>query len=125
VIELDVIAQGGAGLMNSTSPVLRYEGRSWTRQANRGLGEFQDDVHAATADGDSITFYFDGTDVEVISSRGAGRGLVDFHVDGVFQATVNLALHPTNRARVFAVSGLARGPHTLRGVKRGGMIRGA
>jgi autotransporter-associated beta strand protein len=120
VIELNVICRGGLGLVNNASAAIRYDGRSWAHLPNRGLGEFQNDVHAATADGDSFTFYFDGTDVELISSRSADRGLVDFYVDGVFQATVNLALNPTNRATVFALSGLARGPHTLRGVKRGG-----
>lgn len=122
VIVLDVICPGGAGLVNDTNSAIRYEGRSWAWLANRGLGEFQNDVHAATADGDSFTFYFDGTDVEFVSSRGADRGLVDFSVDGVWQASVNLALNPTNRATVFALSGLARGPHTLRGVKRGGAL---
>ena len=122
VIQLDVLAAGGAGLVNNSHPSVRYDGASWAWQTNRGLGEFQNDVHAAMTDGDSFTFYFDGTDVEFITSRATDRGLVDIYVDGVFQMSVNLALASTNRATVFAKAGLARGAHTLKGVKRGGAV---
>ena len=122
VIQLDVLAVGGADLVNDSHPSVRYDGASWAWQTNRGLGEFQNDVHAATADGDSFTFYFDGTDVEFITSRATDRGLVDLYVDGVFQMSVNLALTPTNRATMFTKAGLARGAHTLKGVKRSGAV---
>ena len=48
--------KGGAGLVNDASPNVSYAGNSWTYQSHRGLGEFADDAHTATANGDAFTF---------------------------------------------------------------------
>ena len=121
VIAMDVIAQGGRGLTNDDSNAVTYIGSSWTWQRNRGLGEYGDDAHVATANGDSFTFTFDGTDVELIASRGPTRGTVEIFIDEIPQGTANLNnASPVNRATIFSKSGLARGPHTLRVVKQSG-----
>jgi autotransporter-associated beta strand protein len=120
VIQLDVASPGGAGLVNDASASVNYTGASWTYQSHRGLGEFADDAHTATANGDAFTLAFSGTEVSFISSRGANRGGVDLYVDDVFQTNVNLAVATTNRDVVFAKSGLPRGTHTLKGVKTSG-----
>ena len=120
VIQLDVASAGGAGMVNDASVNVSYTGSSWTYQSHRGLGEFADDAHTATANGDAFTLTFSGTEVSFISSRGANRGGVDLYVDDVLQTNVNLAVGATNRDVVFAKSGLPRGPHTLKGVKTSG-----
>jgi autotransporter-associated beta strand protein len=122
VIRLDVASLGGAGLVNDASASVSYAGGSWTSARRRGLGEFAEDAHTATANGDSFTFTFSGTDVSFISSRGADRGGVDLYIDGVWQTNVNLAVGATNRDVVFTKSGLPRGAHTLRGVKTSGAL---
>ncbi len=122
VIQLDVVSKGGSGMVNDTSTSITYSGSSWYYQNHRGTGEFNDDIHSTTANGDSFTFTFSGTDVEYIASRSANRGPVDIYIDEVFQATVDLSSGtPTgSRQSVFKKSGLARGTHTLRCVKMGG-----
>ena len=120
VIALDVVAKGDQGIYNNTSPAITFAGSSWTYQGNRNLGEYGNDVQAATANGDSFAFPFSGTDVAFISSRGPGRGAVGLSLDGVWQTNLDLSVGTTNRDTVFSLSGLADGPHTLSGVKMSG-----
>jgi len=72
-----------------------------------------------TANGDSFTLAFSGTEVSLISSRGANRGGVDLYIDDVLQTNVNLSVGTTNGPFVHK-SGLQRGTHTLKGVKTSG-----
>jgi autotransporter-associated beta strand protein len=123
VIQLDVASKGGAGMVNNTSTSITYTGASWGYANHRGAGEYNDDVHTATADGDSFTFTFSGTDVEFIASRGIGRGPVAIYIDEVLQTTVDLSSGAAgSRQTAFKKSGLARGTHTLRAVKMGGTL---
>lgn len=120
VIVMDVLCPGGAGLVNNTSRAVSYRGSSWNYQAGWVRGEFRNDVHVATADGDAFTFTFNGTDVEWISSRGPEYGKVNLSIDGVAQGTVDLSSGSGTFQSVFAKSGLRHGMHTLTGVKRSG-----
>jgi alpha-L-fucosidase len=122
VIAMDVLCRGGAGLVNNTSRSISYRGSSWAYQSNRNLGEFRNDAHVASADGDSFSFNFIGTDVEWISSRGSDRGVVELAIDGVSQGTVDLSKGSGSFQKVFSKSGLPRGTHTLTGTKRGGIV---
>ena len=121
VIELTVASKGGAGHVNDTSKDVAYTGSSWSYQTARGNGEFANDAHLATADGDSFTFSFNGTDVDYIATRGADRGPVEIYIDDVLQTTVDLSTGTAGSRQVaFSKSGLARGAHTLKGIKRSG-----
>ena len=122
VIELTVASKGGPGHVNDTSGSVTYSGTSWSYQEQRGNGEFANDAHLATADGDSFTFTFNGTDTEYIATRGVDRGRVEIYIDEILQSTVDLSSGtPTgSRQAVFSKSGLARGTHTLKGIKRSG-----
>lgn len=121
VIAMDVIAQGGRGLTNNDSLAVTYTGSSWAWLKNRGLGEYGDDAHVATANGDACEFTFDGTDLDVIASRGPARGTMEVFLDEVSQGIVDLhAATPVHRTEVFFKTGLPRGSHKLRLVKRSG-----
>jgi autotransporter-associated beta strand protein len=122
VIVMDVLAPGGVGLINNTSRAVNYLGNSWTYQQNGKTGEFSNDSHRTTADGDSFSFTFDGTDIAWISSRGADRGLVEIAIDGVSHGSVDLSKGSGNFLTVFSKSGLTRGKHILTGTKRGGVL---
>lgn len=122
VIVLDVIAPGGVGLVNNTSRGVSYRGDSWAYRRSATGGEFRGDSHRATADGDSFTFTFEGTDVDWISSRGSDRGPVEVSIDGVSQGTVDLSQGEGTFVSVFSKQGLPRGRHTLTATKRGGAI---
>jgi hypothetical protein len=122
VIVMDVLAPGGVGLVNNTSRAVNYPGGSWSYQRNGKGREFRNDSHSTTADGDSFTFTFEGTDVAWISSRGPDRGVVELAIDGVSQGTVDLSKGSGSFQTVFSKSGLPRGTHTLTGTKRGGAV---
>ena len=123
VIELTVASKGGAGHVNDASGSVTYTGSSWIYQENRGNGEFGNDVHFAATNGDSFTFTFSGTDVQYIATRGADRGQVEIYIDDVLETTVDLSTGtPGSRQVAFSKSGLARGTHTLKGIKRGGSL---
>jgi autotransporter-associated beta strand protein len=120
VIVMDVVSPGARGLTNNNSSSVSYTGTSWAYQNNRSAGEFQDDIHYTTANGDAATLTFDGTDVAVHSTYGPNRGQVDVHLDGVYQETIDLSHANTFNATVFSRSGLPRGRHTLKLVKMSG-----
>ncbi|MEI7902910.1 MAG: autotransporter-associated beta strand repeat-containing protein [bacterium] len=121
VIELTVLSKGGAGHVNDTNKDVAYMGSSWSCQTARGNGEFANDAHLATANGDSFTFSFHGTDVDYIATRGADRGQVEIYIDDVLQDTVDLSTGTAGSRQVaYSKSGLARGAHTLKGIKRSG-----
>ena len=122
VIVMDVLSPGGVGLVNNTSLSVNYRGSSWKHRENHDRAEFRNDAHVATADGDTFSFTFNGTDVEWISGRGPDRGMVELAIDGVSQGTVDLSQGSGSFQSVFSKSGLARGTHTLTGTKRGGAL---
>ncbi len=109
---------GVTRIVNNTSAVY---GAGWNLSTNRGLGDYNNDVHYATANGASLTYAFTGTGIDYLSERYSDQGLVDIYLDDVFQQTVNT----TNGARltqqvIYSARGLTAGSHTLRAVKRSG-----
>ena len=98
-----------------------YSGPSWRVAAGRALGDHADDVHYATANGDSVSYTFTGTGLQVLSERNSDEGAIDVYVDGVKTTTVtaNAASRAAQQA-VVSVTGLAKGQHTLKLVKASG-----
>jgi len=112
------LAGGGGTEINDTDAGITYTG-SWSYSASRGLGDYQDDVHYTTTNGDSMSYTFNGTGIAYITEREASEGNVDVYLDGVYQTTVNC----TNSTRLpqqtlYSVAGLASGSHTLKLVKK-------
>ena len=122
VVELKTISQGGPGLVNDTSPAVRYSGRGWAYGQGRQRGEYQDDVHATAAAGDAFTLSFDGTAVALIVSPSADGGRLALTVDGVAHKTISLPRQGGTRQTVYARSGLPDGQHSLRGVLKDGRL---
>ncbi|MFM2297693.1 MAG: hypothetical protein RL117_1400 [Verrucomicrobiota bacterium] len=120
VIVMDVVTPGARGLTNNNSSNVTYSGTSWAYQNNRNAGEFQNDIHYATTNGDSVTLVFDGTDVGFLSTYGPNRGQVDVYLDDVLQETIDLIHANTFNATAFSRSGLPRGQHILKLVKKSG-----
>lgn len=120
VIVMDAITPGGVGLVNNTSRAMRYEDSSWRYERMLPENEYRGDRHRATADGDAFHFTFTGTDVEWIGSRGPSRGKIEILLDGKPHTTIDHSGEPAHFTTVFTLTGLARGPHTLTAIKRGG-----
>ena len=116
-ISLDFNAQPAANVTytyDDTDPALQYSG-SWSHVANQSYtgGDYQNTESFSNQAGDSLTVPFNGTAVRWIGPRTSNHGLADVYLDGTKQATVD-ASGSQNQAVLFAKSGLADGPHTLK-----------
>jgi hypothetical protein len=88
-------------------------------------GDYLDDVHATTHDGDSVSYTFTGTGVAWITATAPDQGLVDIYIDGKRVKSVDT--HSDVRATqqtVFSISKLSNTQHTFMAVKAsGGVMR--
>jgi alpha-galactosidase len=86
-------------------------------------GDFHDDVHFAKADGDSLSFTFEGTGVTWVTPMGPDQGAVDVFIDGTKGKRVDT--HNDTRVtgrEVFSVGKLKPGKHTFKAVKVSGDV---
>jgi hypothetical protein len=106
--------------INDTAAGIVYTG-TWGYSANRGLGDYQDNVHYTMTTGDSMSFMFAGTGITYVTEKNADEGNVDVYLDGVFQTTVS-CVSSTRLAQqaVYSNTGLAAGLHILKLVKSSG-----
>jgi hypothetical protein len=63
-------------VVNDTNSSIACTGASWGRYTNRGFGDYQDDVQAATANGDSatVTFTGNGTGISLLTETNSDEG---------------------------------------------------
>ncbi|WP_370102133.1 hypothetical protein [Streptacidiphilus sp. MAP12-20] len=106
--------------VNDNDAALGYTG-SWSSSTGRGLGDYGDDVHVTTTDGDSVTVSFYGTGIAFLTETNTDEGAVAVSLDGASQGTVN-AYAATRHAQqtLYQASNLALGYHTLTLTKAGG-----
>ncbi len=112
---------GHLDVVNDNDPRAVYTG-SWTSDPNRPFGDVGDDVHATSKDGDAVEFSFTGTGVDVLGERNSDLGDIEVSVDGQFDSTVSAKGEGPRLAQqvVYSRTGLAKGPHTVRLVKKSG-----
>jgi hypothetical protein len=121
-LEVDaLIVETASQLVNDTDPGITYSGSSWIYSPNRGLGDYQNDEHAARSNGDSFSYTFSGTGISWIGEKNYGGGTDEVYVDGVDQGSVSMY----NAGRLvqqvlYGVTGLSGGTHTLKVVKNSG-----
>ena len=109
------------GVYNDTTSSIAYTGPSWKVLADRGLGDYGDDVHAATANGDSVTVTFTGTGIDLVTETNSAGARIAVSLDGAARRSVNTKAarrHP--QQTVYTVTGLAQGRHSLTLTKTGG-----
>ena len=111
----------GCTQLDDTNLTLNYS-TGWLLSSTRGAGDFQDDVHYATANGSSVSLQFTGTSVSVFMPTNTNEGTFQVQIDGVSQGTYSAygASGYTPRVLVYSNGGLANGPHTLTLVKLSG-----
>jgi len=109
-------------IINDTDPEIVYSGSTWGYNKDRGVGDFNDDVHYATANNSYFEYMFTGTGVDFISEKSNGYGNIDIYIDGVFKQTVSANSSGGIIAQqvLYSISGLPYGTHTIRGVKKSG-----
>jgi hypothetical protein len=105
--------------LNDTDWRAVYTG-SWQTQGGRRFGDLGDDVHYTTTDGDSFSYTFTGTGIQVLSETIPEATDADVYVDGRKVGTV-AASTPERLAQqpIVSLTGLPKGTHTVRVVKTG------
>jgi len=116
---ITLVVQPGS-FLNDTASGLIYSG-NWGYSTNRGVGDYQDDEHYTTTNGDSFGDYFTGTGVRVLGETNSGGGTDTVYVDGVKKATIN-TFSQTRLAQqvLYSIGGLAAGRHEIKVVKTSG-----
>jgi hypothetical protein len=106
--------------VNDTDWRAVYTG-SWGHSSGRHLGDLGADVHYTSADGDAVSYTFDGTGIQVLSETNSDEGDADVYIDGKKVSTVS-GKGPERLAQqaMVSVTGLPKGTHTLRLVKTSG-----
>jgi hypothetical protein len=109
--------------LNNDDPKINYTG-SWSRSTGRGMGDYQDDVQYTEANGDSFSHTFVGTGVDYVTETHESQGEVEIYIDGELKQTVNTYQAEGRGAqqKVFSISDLPNGTHTIRGVKKSGQF---
>jgi hypothetical protein len=94
---------------------------SWSVSTDRAYGDLDNAVEYTSTNGDSASFSFTGTGIQVLSETNSDEGTIDVYVDGVQTETVN-AYSATRVAQqpIVDISGLSKGAHTVKLVKAGG-----
>jgi hypothetical protein len=120
-----VISYSGTQQVNDTDPGIQYSGGGWGYYGSRptSFNDVNNDVHATTNNGDSVSYTFNGTGISYISELSNGYGHVDVYIDGVYQQTVNANSSGNNQGaqQLYSISGLAQGQHTIKLVKKDGV----
>lgn len=108
-------------LLNDTEMTFDHVPANWGYSGGRSLGDYHSDVHYTDANGDYVQYTFAGTGIAWIGEMNSDEGNVAVWLDGGLKTTVNCA-SPTRiaQARLYAVSNLAPGRHTLKLVKSSG-----
>lgn len=101
---------------------ITYSGASWTYSTGRGVGDYMNDLHVATANNDYFEYSFKGTGIDFLTETDPSGGNIDMYIDGVFQQTVSTLGTVANKSQqtVYSKSGLAYGTHTIKGIKKSG-----
>ncbi|MHA6765385.1 hypothetical protein [Streptacidiphilus sp. PAMC 29251] len=108
--------------VNDTDPAIGYSG-SWHAQGGRGFGDYGDDVHYTTTNGDSVTVAFYGTGISLLTERSSDEGKIGVSLDGADQGTVDAsAAGRTAQQTVYSVGGLPVARHTLTLTKQSGSL---
>jgi hypothetical protein len=100
--------------LNDTDSTITYSG--FSDSANRGLGDFDNDVHFATANGSTAKLTFTGTGIRVFGEQNTDQGNIGISIDGGAQQTVSTLPSDGQRhsnVAVYTATGLAPGNHTI------------
>ncbi len=92
--------------INDTDSSIVYSA-DWNYSSNRGLGDYQDDIHYTTTNGGTASWTFIGTGVKVYGELYTDQGNVGISVDGGPQQVVS-TLPPAASVRATRSSGRTR-----------------
>ncbi|HVK25091.1 MAG TPA: hypothetical protein VM677_27335, partial [Actinokineospora sp.] len=103
-----------AGRINDTDSHITYTSDSYS--ANRGLGDYNDDIHFSTANGATTSLTFTGTGIEVYGEQNTDQGNIGVSIDGGTQQVISTVPADGQRhtnVAVFRNANLSSGTHTI------------
>jgi hypothetical protein len=111
--------------VNQNAPGAAYSGAGWQDYTDRGLGDLDNDIEATSDNGDSVSYTFTGTGLEVLGETNSDEGGFDVYVDGKQDTSQSFTENTSGGTRlaqqvVYQVQGLPKGTHTVKIVKTGG-----
>jgi hypothetical protein len=111
--------------VNQNAPGTSYAGSGWTLYTDRNLGDLGNDVEATQDNGDSVSYTFTGTGLEVLGETNGDEGSFDAYIDGRQDTSQDFTEAGSGGDRlaqqvVYSVQGLSQGTHTVKLVKTGG-----
>jgi hypothetical protein len=111
--------------VNQNAPGAAYSGAGWQDYTDRNLGDLDNDIEATGDNGDSVSYTFTGTGLEVLGETNSDEGSFDVYVDGKQDTSQSFTENTSGSTRlaqqvVAQVEGLPRGTHTVKIVKTGG-----
>lgn len=109
--------------VNDDDPSISYVG-TWTHYGPpRHLGEYLDDLHATSNNGDSFEYTFFGTGVDYITEKYSQLGNVNVYIDDNLDKTVSCYSKTGTQLVqqiVYSKRGMAWGTHTIKVSKKDG-----
>jgi hypothetical protein len=111
--------------VNQNAPGASYTGTGWQLYTDRDLGDLDNEIEATTDNGDSVSYTFDGTGLEVLGETYSNEGSFDVYVDGRQDTSQNFTEDTSGGTRlaqqvIYSIDGLPKGTHTVKIVKTGG-----
>ncbi|WP_328946329.1 hypothetical protein OG259_37615 [Streptomyces sp. NBC_00250] len=103
-----------AGRVDDTDPAIAYSG--FSTDSNRGFGDYNDNIHYASANGSTATYKFTGTTVAVYGEKYTDQGDIGITIDGGTQKVVSTV--PADGVRkanvvLYSAAGLTNAEHTI------------
>ncbi|MGW3291877.1 hypothetical protein ACWDR3_45380 [Streptomyces sp. NPDC001002] len=111
--------------VNQDASGATYSGSSWLDYDSRSFGDLNKDVAATSHNGDSVSYTFTGTGLEVLGETYNDEGSFTAYVDGTQDTSRSWTENTSGSTRlaqqvVYSVQGLTQGTHTVRITKTGG-----
>jgi hypothetical protein len=105
----------GTVMVNDTDAAITYTG-TWTHATGRGSGDYSDDVHWTATVGNSFSYTFTGTGIDVLGPKSNVSGNFTVTVDGVLIGTFSqyAASGYQAQAVLYSARHLAAGSHTIK-----------
>jgi hypothetical protein len=110
-----------ATMIDDDNQALSFTG-NWSAAGFRGYGDYEDNVHTTSTNGDTVTLTFTGTGVSFISEKSSDQGQIAWSVDGQVSQTADTSSAGARQAQqvIFASPTLASGSHVLKITKNSG-----
>jgi hypothetical protein len=108
------VVPSGTTTVNDTDSGIAYTG-TWHYAANRNAGDYDNDVHWTSTVGDSFSYTFTGTGIDVIGPKSNVSGLFSITIDGVKVGELSEYAATTYNAQsvIYGARHLPPGTHTI------------